>query len=86
MDRQTKRFRRALFKLKLNTVYRGAKDVGKRMGLTDIQVLRKDPRYQAEAALRQAGQAAVRGGVRTPKQKAALKKAQAAAAVANRRR
>ena len=62
---------------------RAAKSVGKMKGMSTIDVLKADPRYKGLGDKLQAGLA--QRGPRTPAQIAALKKAQAAAAIANRK-
>jgi hypothetical protein len=75
-------FAKRLFEFKLR-MQRAAKEIGKPLGKTDAQVLKSDPRYATFGKQIEAGQA--QRGPRTPKQKAALKKAQAASAKARRK-
>ena len=71
------------FKLKMQ---RAAKDIGKGMGKTGTQVLQGDARYKGLGDRIASGKVSGMRGPMTTKQKQALRKAQKAAAIANRKR
>jgi hypothetical protein len=85
MDLKRTEMQRRLFKFKLK-MQRAAKDIGKGMGMSGTKVLQSDARYKAFGNRIASGKVSGMRGPMTAKQKAALKKAQKAAAIANRKR
>jgi hypothetical protein len=85
MDLKQSEFQRRLFKFKLK-MQRAAKDIGKGMGKGGTKVLQSDARYKSFGNRIASGKVSAMRGPMTAKQKAALKKAQKAAAIANRKR
>ena len=85
MDLKQSEFQRRLFKFKLK-MQRAAKGIGKGMGKTGTQVLQSDARYKGLGDRIASGKVSGMRGPMTAKQKQALRKAQKAAAIANRKR
>jgi hypothetical protein len=85
MDLKRTEMQRRLFKFKLK-MQRAAKDIGKGMGMSGTKVLQSDARYKAFGNRIASGKVSGMRGPMTAKQKAALKKAQKAAAIANRKK
>ena len=71
------------FKLKMQ---KAAKDIGKGMGTSGTKVLQMDSRYKGLGDRIASGKISGMRGPMTAKQKQALRKAQKAAAIANRKR
>lgn len=71
------------FKLKMQ---RAAKEIGKPLRMSGTKVLQSDARYKSFGNRIASGKVSGMRGPMTAKQKEALKKAQKAAAIANRKR
>jgi hypothetical protein len=84
-DMKQSEFQRRLFKFKLK-MQRASKDIGKGMGMSGTKVLQSDPRYKGLGDRIASGKISGMRGPMTARQKAALRKAQKAAAIANRKR
>jgi hypothetical protein len=84
MDLKRTEMQRRLFKFKLK-MQRAAKDIGKGMGMSGTKVLQSDARYKAFGNRIASGKVSGMRGPMTAKQKAALKKAQKASAIARRK-
>ena len=84
MDKR-KEMQARLFKFKLK-MQRAAKEIGKGMGMSGTKVLQSDARYKSFGNRIASGKVSGMRGPMTAKQKQALRKAQKAAAIANRKR
>jgi hypothetical protein len=84
MDLKQSEFQRRLFKFKLK-MQRAAKEIGKPLRMSGTKVLQSDARYKSFGDRIASGKVSGMRGPMTDKQKAALKKAQKASAIARRK-
>jgi hypothetical protein len=84
MDLKQSEFQRRLFKFKLK-MQRAAKEIGKPLRMSGTKVLQSDARYKSFGDRIASGKVSGMRGPMTAKQKAALKKAQKASAIARRK-